>query len=141
RHCSASVLSRDSHAQPAYRPAVTSRSLLITCALACACGDPTAATATTEASAAATTTTGPVPEIDGVMVDLVKPGLWQPQAAADDPYADHRPAAVDGVLGLGYLAAPGGFEVTTGSSSYGASSQRTLREIVPGAQISLNRYH
>lgn len=113
---------------------MTSRQLIFACALACGCGGPDPAT--TESAA-----TGPVPELDGTMVDLVKPGLWQPQAAAADPLPDHRPATVDCALGIGWLAEPGGFEVNTGACNYGSFSQPTLREIVPGAQISLSLYY
>jgi len=81
------------------------------------------------------------PEFDGTMVDLVEPMLWQPQAAADDPFSDHRPDTVDCTFGLGWLVEPRAIEVNTGTCTYGAFTQPTLAAIVKGAKISLSLYH
>lgn len=114
---------------------MTSRRLFFACALACGCGDSGNAGDTDSAGS------GPVPEIDGTMVDLAKPALWVQQGADADPLRDHRPATIDCPLGLGWLVETTGFEVNTGGCNYGAFTQPTLREIVPGAQITLNLYH
>lgn len=115
---------------------MTSRRLLLACALAAGCGDSGKPSHDT-----GTDGSGSVPEIDGTMVDLVKPQLWVQQGEADDPFADHRPSSIECALGLGWLVEVTGFEVNTGACNYGAFTQPTLREIVPGAQISLSLYH
>lgn len=119
---------------------------LLAGALAAACGDDlSAATAASDTGTAgetgAASETGDPPEIDGVMVDLVQPHLWQPLAAADDPRRDHRPDTVTCPLGPGYLIEPDGFEVNTNGCNYAAFTQPTLAPIVPGAQIALDFYH
>jgi hypothetical protein len=113
---------------------VTSRRFILACALAGGCGDSGQPSTGGE-------TSGPVPEIEGTMVDLVMPGLWVQQAADDDPLRDHRPDTVSCPLGVGWLVEPAGLEVNTGACTYASFTQPTLREIVPGAQISLELYH
>lgn len=97
------------------------------CALACACGDDGPA--------------GPPPEIEGTLADLTSPMAWQPQAADDDPFADHRPADVMCPFGLGWLVELGGFEVNTGACNYGGFVQPSLRDIVRGAELRVGLYH
>lgn len=75
------------------------------------------------------------------MVALVSPPKWSPLAAADDPYADHRPTTVECVLGLGWVTEPDGFEVNTDLCNYGAFGQETLVDIEPGATIKINFFH
>lgn len=114
---------------------MTSRRLFFACALAAGCGD------AGSPSSGGTASTGSVAEIDGTMVDLVKPQAWVQLGADADPLRDHRPASVECPLGVGWLVEVTGFEVNTGGCNYGAFTQPSLREIVPGAQISLNLYH
>lgn len=83
----------------------------------------------------------PLVEIEGTMVNLVTAQRWQPLAAEDDPFADHRPAEVMCVLGLGWLYEATALEVNTGTCTYGAFGQPTLVDIVPGAALSLSVYH
>lgn len=83
----------------------------------------------------------PDAEIEGTMVDLVTAQRWLPLAAEDDPFADHRPEAVECVLGLGWLFEATALEVNTGICTYGAFGQETLVEVVPGAELSLSLYH
>jgi hypothetical protein len=106
---------------------------LLAALLACACGD--AGKADTAGGS-----TGVV-EIDGTMVELVEPTVWQPLPAADDPFADHRPATVDCAFGLGWLVEPTGLEVNTATCNYGAFVQPSLQPVVRGAQLSLRLYH
>lgn len=117
---------------------------LLAGALAAACSDSASVTGgdtgTTGDTGDTGDTTAPA-EIDGVMVDLVKPQFWQPLAAADDPRPDHRPDVVTCPLGTGYLFEPGGFEVNTNGCNYAAFTQPTLAPIVPGARITLDFYH
>lgn len=113
---------------------------LLACALACGCGDAGSAGTSGTTDTTGTGTTG-APELDGTMVDLVKPTLWQPQPAADDPLPAHRPDTVDCQLGIGWLVEETGFEVNTGACNYASFVQPTLVPVVRGAQISLDFYH
>lgn len=112
--------------------------LLLACALAGACGDAGSGGTTAASETSATTD---VPELEGTMVDLARPALWQPLAAADDPLAAHRPDAIECPLGTGWLVEPTGFEVNTGACNYAAFVQPALAAVAPGAQISIDLYH
>lgn len=111
--------------------------LLLAALLACACGD---AGKPMDSAGGDGGSTGVV-EIDGTMVELVEPTVWQPLAAADDPFADHRPATVDCPFGLGWLVEPTGVEINTGTCTYGALVQPSLRPVVRGARLTMQLYH
>jgi hypothetical protein len=110
---------------------------LLAALLACACGDAGKATDTAGGDSGSTG----VVEIDGTMVELVEPTVWQPLAAANDPFADHRPATVDCAFGLGWVVEPTGVEINTATCNYGALVQPSLQPVVRGAQLSLQLYH
>lgn len=81
------------------------------------------------------------PELEGTLVELVRAPLWQQVAAADDPFADHRPATIECPLGVGWLVEPGGLEVNTGACTYATFSQPSLAQVAPGAELSLYLFH
>lgn len=72
-------------------------------------------------------------------VSLVRPEAWDLDAAADDPFADHRPEYVQ--CELGWDVETGLFEVDTGLCRYGAFVQPTLAPIRAGDQLELVLLH
>jgi hypothetical protein len=75
----------------------------------------------------------------GPPVPLVTPEAWEPTAAADDPFADHRPQYVQ--CELGWDVETGLFEVDTALCLYGAFTQATLAPIHAGDQLELVLLH
>lgn len=75
----------------------------------------------------------------GTPVSLVRPDFWELAAAADDPFADHRPMYVQ--CELGWEEETGLFEVDTGLCVYGAFVQSTLAPIHAGDELELVLLH
>lgn len=75
----------------------------------------------------------------GPPVSLVTPEAWDLAAAADDPFADHRPEYVQ--CELGFDVETGVFEVDTALCLYGAFTQPTLAPIHAGDELELVLLH
>ncbi|MCA9538015.1 MAG: hypothetical protein KC620_03970 [Myxococcales bacterium] len=65
---------------------------------------------------------------------------WQPVAAADDPFADHRPAEVDCPTD-GYGREYTTFEVTTDSCHYATFAQPLPVDLRPGDHVVGSLWH
>lgn len=71
----------------------------------------------------------------GLPMPLVRPEAWELDAAADDPFADHRPQYVQ--CELGWDVETGIFEVSTDLCLYGAFVQDSLAPIHAGDELEL----
>lgn len=71
----------------------------------------------------------------GLPVPLQRPEAWELDAAADDPFADHRPQYVQ--CELGWDVETGIFEVSTELCLYGAFVQRSLAPIHAGDELEI----
>ena len=69
----------------------------------------------------------------------VLPEAWDLDAAADDPFADHRPEYVQ--CEIGWEVETGVFEVDTELCRYGAFVQRSLAPIHAGDELELVLIH
>lgn len=124
------------------------RCLGIACALASACeggsstedgtGDRTGGDPTGGAPTGGDPTGGD--PTDGEMVPLVTPLAWMQTAAADDPLADHRPAAVMCPLGA-WIYEMKGLEINTATCNYAMFSQPALVGVAKGARLRASLYH
>jgi hypothetical protein len=75
----------------------------------------------------------------GLPVPLVRAEAWDLDAAADDPFADHRPAFVQ--CEIGWDVETGLFEVDTELCLYGAFVQASLVPIHAGDELELVLLH
>lgn len=110
--------------------------------LLCACGDAgpagtAGATATTgDPTATTTATTG-----GGALLDLVDPAAWLSVPAADDPFAAHRPPAIDCPANLGWLIEKDSIEIDTGACNYAGLVQPSLHAVARGDTLRAFLYH
>lgn len=98
--------------------------------------DDAGSTSASDSSGAASSSSGGEP---GTPVSLVRPEAWELDAAADDPFADHRPMYVQ--CELGWEEETGLFEVDTGLCLHGAFVQPTLAPIHAGDELELVLLH
>ncbi len=110
--------------------------LALAALLPCACGDAGPAGDPTGSTGPAGTT-GPV----GALADLIEPMAWEPLAAADDPFAAHRPPAIDCPYGLGWFIEADGIELDTSACNYAGLVQPSLVPVARGAAIELGLYY
>jgi hypothetical protein len=75
----------------------------------------------------------------GLPVPLVVPESWGQAGAADDPFADHRPALVQ--CEIGFDVETNLFEVDTELCRYGAFVQPTLAAIHAGDELEVVLLH
>lgn len=110
--------------------------------LLCACGDAGDASTSGAASTSAAATSSPTSTgAGGTLVDLVDPAAWLSVAAADDPFVDHRPPAIDCPAHLGWLIEKNGIEIATASCNYAGLVQPSLRAVAKGDTLHAFLYH
>jgi hypothetical protein len=109
----------------------------VLCALASACDGGSNNDESTGSDPTGTTASDPT---GGERVALVTPMAWTQVAAADDPLADHRPAAVMCPLGA-WVFEEQGLEVSTATCNYGMFTQPSLVDVAAGARLTASVYH